>query len=120
MSYIQINLGGELRGLKFNQLAIEVIGNYNDSQTTTGFLYAMIYGGLKGNAYVKREELTVTFEQVCDWVDVMEDKEKVIAEVSKVLADTQIWQDLVKKGTEEIEEKKKAIESELTTTSSLL
>jgi hypothetical protein len=115
MSYIQINLGGELRGLKFNQMAIEIIGNYNDSQTTSGFLYAMIYGGLKGNAYVKREELTCTFEQVCDWVDSIQDKEKVIGDVSKALSETNIWQELVKKGKEEPEEKKKVTENEPTT-----
>lgn len=103
MSYIQINLGGQLRGLKFNQLAIEVISTHNDTQTNSGFLYAMIYGGLKGNSYVKREEVTYTFEDVCDWVDVMEDKENVITKVTACLTETQIWRELVAKGQEVIE-----------------
>lgn len=115
MSYANIVLGGKTRGLKFNQLAIELIGQYNDTQTTTGFLYSMIYAGLKGNAYVKREELELTFEQVCDLIDEMPNKETVVAEITKVLAETQIWKDLVKQG-EEAEEKKKATESMPTTT----
>jgi hypothetical protein len=115
MSYTTIELGGKTRGLKFNQLAIELIGQYNDSSTTTGFLYAMVYAGLKGNAYVKREELDATFEQVCDWVDEMPNKDTVVGDTTKVLAETQIWKDLVKQG-EEAEEKKKATESMPTTT----
>jgi len=116
MSYLQIVLGGRPRGLKFNQMAIELIGQYNDAQTTTGFLYAMIYGGLKGNAYVKREELDLTFEQVCDLIDELPNKETIAQEASKILAETQIWKDLVKKGEEIEEEKKKVIENSATTT----
>jgi hypothetical protein len=117
MSYITINLGGKPRGLKFNQLAIELIGQYNDSKTTTGFLYAMIYGGLKGNAYVKREELELTFEEVCDMIDELPNKETIVGEVTKTLSETQIWKELVKQGEEaEAEEKKKATESMPTTT----
>jgi hypothetical protein len=110
MSYIQVELGGKLRGLKFNQLAIEVISTYNDAQTNSGFLYAMIYGGLKGNSYVKREEPDYTFEDVCDWVDIMPNKEKVVADVTAILTETQIWKELVKRGQEVMaeEEKKKA------------
>jgi hypothetical protein len=115
MSYLQIVLGGRPRGLKFNQMAIELIGQYNDAQTTTGFLYAMIYGGLKGNAYVKREELDLTFEQVCDLIDELPNKETIAQEASKILAETQIWKDLVKKGEEIEEEKKKVIENSATT-----
>ena len=75
MSYTTINLNGKERGLKFNQLAIEIIAQYNDTNTNTGFLYAMIYGGLRGNTYVKREEADYTFEEVCDWIDAMPEKE---------------------------------------------
>lgn len=107
MSYIQINLGGKARGLKFNQLAIEIISVHNDTQTSSGFLYAMIYGGLKGNSYVKREEADYTFEDVCDWVDVMENKEEVITNVTACLTETQIWKELVKKGQDNIAEAEK-------------
>jgi len=107
MSYLQINIGGKLRGLKFNQLAIEILGTHSDSKTTTGFVYAMIYAGLKGNSYVKLEEPDYTFEEVCDWIDVMEDKEKVILDVTNTMTSTQSWKDLASKATSEPEEKKK-------------
>lgn len=117
MSYIQINIGGKERGLKFNQLAIELMSQYNDSNTTTGFIYAMIYSGLRGASYVKREEPDYTFENVCDWIDNLENKDKIINDVSAVLTETQIWKTLVKKGEEVVEEeKKKASESNALTT----
>jgi hypothetical protein len=107
MSYLQIELGGKLRGLKFNQLAIEIISTYNDLESNTSFLYAMIYGGLRGNTYVKREEADYTFEEVCDWVDAMENKEEIVAKVTATLTETNIWQTLVKQGQKLEDDKKK-------------
>jgi len=108
MSYIQINIGGKERGLKFNQLAIEIIGTHNDSETTSSFMYAMYYGGLRGNSYVKREDPDYTFEQVCEWVDNLHDKANVNEQVVKVMSETNLWKDLIKEGTEKLDEKKKA------------
>ena len=108
MSYLQLELGGKLRGLKFNQLAIEIISTYNDNKTQSAFMYAMVYGGLMGNSYVKREEPDYTFEDVCDWVDVMENKSEMIAKVTEALTSTQVWKTLVKAG-EEIESEKKKV-----------
>lgn len=105
MSYIQINIGGKDRGLKFNQLAIEVLSMHNDG-TAASITYGMIYGGLRGNSYVKREEPDYTFEQVCDWVDGLPDRVATIGKISKCLADTQLWQELVTKGKEILEERK--------------
>ena len=107
MSYLQIDLGGKMRGLKFNQLAIEIISTYNDLESNTSFLYAMIYGGLRGNTYVKREEADYTFEEVCDWVDAMENKEEIVAKVTSTLTETNIWQTLVKQGQKLEDDKKK-------------
>lgn len=107
MSYLQIDLGGKMRGLKFNQLAIEIISTYNDLESNTSFLYAMIYGGLRGNTYVKREEANYTFEEVCDWVDAMENKEEIVAKVTATLTETNIWQSLVKQGQKLEDDKKK-------------
>jgi len=109
MSYLQINIGGKERGLKFNQLAIETIAKYNDAETISGLLYAMIYGGLKANAYVKREEPDFTFEQVCDWVDELENKEEISDNISRCVMETQSWKNLTKSAeTENVEEEKKA------------
>jgi hypothetical protein len=70
MSYIQIEIGGKLRGLKFNQMAVEV---FTMHLTDVGFdastVYAMMYAGLKANCYQKQEEPDFTFADVVDWVD---------------------------------------------------
>lgn len=111
MSYTSIELGGKTRGLKFNQLAIELLNQYNDVQSTSAFVYAMIYAGLRGNTYVKREEPDYTFEDVCDWVDAIKDKAKVIEDVTKAMTETQLWKDLTastEKSEEPKEGKKKA------------
>ncbi len=105
MSYIQIEIGGKERGLKFNQLAIEIIASYNDGATTSSFMYAMYYGGLRGNSYVKREETDYTFEQVCDWVDELKNKSEVNEKVVNMMQSTALWQELIKDG--EDQEKKK-------------
>jgi hypothetical protein len=118
MSYLQLELGGKLRGLKFNQLAIEIISTHNDNSTNSAFMYAMIYGGLMGNSYVKREEPDYTFEEVCDWVDAMENKNDAITKVTEVLTSTQVWKNLVKAG-EQIEEEKKKVNNVTTISSSL-
>lgn len=112
MSHIKITLNQKEYGLKFNQLAIELISMYSDSSTTTGFVYSMIYGGMRGHSYVNRQEPDYTFEQVCDWIDEIEaaEKSQMVEDVSKVLTDTQVWKTLIKKGEEIINEgeKKKA------------
>lgn len=72
MSYIQVEIGGKLRGLKFNQGAIMWMQDKVDPtnfEATTG--YAIVWGGLRANCYVKGEEPDFTFEQVCDWVDAL-------------------------------------------------
>ena len=53
MSYIQINIGGKLRGLKFNQYAVIVMAQKSDLENyeaTAG--YAMVYAGLKAKSYM--------------------------------------------------------------------
>jgi hypothetical protein len=87
MSYIQIQLGGKLRGLKFNMFALEeytkrigialnyaiktnknnAIEDVSLSQAT--LVYACVYSGLIGNYYAKEIDQDFTFEDVTDWVD---------------------------------------------------
>jgi len=68
MSYIQVEIGGKLRGLKFNQGAHAEIAAIVGESTNAVFAgYAVVYGGLVANSYIKREEPDFTFEDVCDW-----------------------------------------------------
>lgn len=110
MSYIKIELGGKERGLKFNQLALEIMGSYA-GETTTQNVYAMFYGGLRGNSFVKREDPDYTFEQVTDWVDEYYAAKNydLIKNVEQVLTETQLYKSLVpeKKNEDKGEPKKK-------------
>lgn len=108
MSYIQVNIGGQLRGLKFNQMAVITMANYLDYENLTAtYLYSVVFGGLAANAFVKREEFTESFETVCDWVDEVsvEDAQKIQA----CFEETQVYKKLVEVGqasTEEMTKKK--------------
>ena len=85
MSYIQIEIGGKLRGLKFTQgtnilLQDKLVALDLLERKAFGTQY-IIWAGLKTNAVIKDEALTktvevdgklieeaVTFEDICDWV----------------------------------------------------
>lgn len=72
MSYIQLELGGKLRGLKYNQMAVITMTNYMDfNNLAATYGYALVYAGLVANCYVKREEPDFNFETVCDWVETL-------------------------------------------------
>lgn len=107
MSYIKINIGGAERGLKFNQGALIIFQGKIDPENiegTTG--YALIWAGLKSNAYVKGEEFTEKFETVCDWVDEL--PEQTILEVVKTFQETQAYKSIL---PEEKDKKKLAPKS---------
>jgi hypothetical protein len=117
MSYIKINFGGEERGLKFNQLSLEVyIQNLDYDAINTSSIYATFYAGLKGNSYAKKEDVTYTFEDVCNWVDKLFITDKsVIETVTKLFSETENYKNWISEFSEKIrllgeevtEEKKK-------------
>jgi len=74
MSYVQIEIGGKLRGLKFNKMAQLVIHEKVKPGNLMSGIYALIYAGLISNDYVKGNEPDYTFEQVCDWADELKDE----------------------------------------------
>jgi len=93
MSYIQLELGGKARGLKFNQMAVITMTNYLDfNNLAATYGYALIYAGLVANCYVKREEPDFTFEQVCDWVETLTPEQ--LTEVRAVFESTQTFKTL--------------------------
>ena len=68
MSYIQINIGGKLRGWKVNQLTLEEWSKRMGTSNTSA-VYSAVNAGLIANCYVKGVEPDFTFEDVCDWCD---------------------------------------------------
>lgn len=109
MSYIKVELGGKERGLKFNQLALEEMTSVAGEKATQN-VYAMFWGGLKGNSYVKREDVDYTFEDVCDWIDQLfaEKKMDIIKQVEETLTETQLYKSLVPEVKEEKKRLRKA------------
>jgi len=100
MSYLRLNIGGQERGLKFNQMAYVLFYQHVDlAEYMATMYYAIIYAGLKANAYVKREEFEHSFEQVCEWVDEMNDEYKAAA--LKAFSETTIWQKAIEEGKKE-------------------
>lgn len=105
MNYIQVNIGGKDRGLKFNQVALEVYSKHIDLQNAvnTSTIYATFYAGLVGNCYVKNEEVDFTFEDVTDWVDELYSKgKKEIEAVCKLWAETTVYREWLKEFKERV------------------
>jgi len=114
MDYIQLELGGKLRGLKFNQYTyIKFYEKVAQDDYIATFHYAAVFAALKSNAYVKGEEFTETWEDVCSLVDAMktEDKDKV----AEVFNNTAYFRKAVEDGEKIIEENEKKSQSESTT-----
>ena len=108
MSYVQIEIGGRARGLKFNQMAMEIMYQHYVEDSTAGNVYAMVYAGLRGNSYVKSEQPDYTLEQVCDWVDEISVKDPgLIKQVEDAMTSTEIFKELIKKGEENKKKVKK-------------
>lgn len=93
-------MGGKVRGLKFNQLSLEVFSKKIDyvNAAVNSTIYATFYAGLLGNCYVKGEEAYFTFEQVTDWVDELyeNNKKAEIERVCKVWAETNVYRTWLK------------------------
>jgi len=73
MNSIEITLNNEKKRLKFNQGALEVyrkkILALPIEMLNTGVVYACVYAGLMGDAYVTGKDFNESYETVCDWVD---------------------------------------------------
>lgn len=112
MSYIKVELGGKERGLKFNQLALEIIRTKNNPKSDIQNVYALFYGGLRGNSFVKEEEPDYSFEDVCDWVDelyIKPEAGEIIKSVSDVFTGTQMYQSLIASVEDKKPEKKRQL-----------
>jgi hypothetical protein len=109
VSYIQLEIGGKLRGLKFNQLSLEVYTknlNYGNA-INASTIYATFYAGLVANCYVKQEEPDFTFEDVTNWVDELyeQGRKKDIEKVCNCWAETHTYREWL----EEFKEKLRSI-----------
>lgn len=106
MNYIQIEIGGKPRGLKFNQLSLETYAKNVGTNVSTA-IYATFYAGLVGNCYVKQEEVDFTLEDVTDWVDELyeQGRKKEIEKVCELWAGTYIYREWLK----EFQDKLRAI-----------
>jgi len=106
MSYIQVELGGKQRGLKYNQMAVITMTKYMDYDNLAAtYGYALVYAGLVANCYVKREEPDFDFEKVCDWVEELS-PEKLI-KIRDVFEATQTFKKIADNATEPAEEQTK-------------
>ncbi len=74
MSYVQIEVGGKLRGLKFNKMAQLILSEKVKPGNLLSGVYALVYAGLVANDYVKGIEPDYSFEDACDWADLLSEE----------------------------------------------
>ena len=76
--YIQLELGGKKRGVKLGNYALMEYSKINgtgvvefNDENPIKLCTDLIYCGLKNNAYIKREIMDYTMDDVLVWVDDM-------------------------------------------------
>ena len=104
-SRIEINLGGKLRGIRFNQISLEIFSkNIVPEAPLASSIYATFYAGLYGECVVKREDIDFTLEDVSGWVDDLynENKREEIRKVCEMWEETNYYREWMKGFQEKI------------------
>lgn len=103
--YIQLELGGKKRGVKFGNYALIEYSKLNgtgvvefNEQNPIKLCADLVYCGLKNNCFIKKEVEDFTYEDVVMWVDDMP--------ISQITEITQVFEESVKatQGVVEIQE----------------
>lgn len=109
--YIQADILGKQRGLKFGTLATEQIFlelaklNADTNFYNSAMIAVIIYWGLYNNSFVKREEMDFTFESVVDWVDENTDQVETITNIVRTWEEAKSTQIMKDKVSEELKKK---------------
>lgn len=111
MSYYKFEWKGKEYNLKFNQLALEIMTSKASTSITSQNIYAMFYGGMRGNSYAKEEEPDYSFENVQDLVDEIyaEKRLEIIVDIEKALTETQLYKSLLPEIKDDKEKKSKQL-----------
>ena len=95
--YIQMDVLGRKRGLKFGMLAAQRImleaqklNATLGTEVDVALVPVIVYWGLFNNCFVKREDPDFTFEEVCDWVDEHVNEPNMFVEVIKCFYDSRV------------------------------
>jgi hypothetical protein len=103
--YIQLELGGKKRGVKFGNYALIEYSKLNNTgvvefneQNPIKLCADLVYCGLKNNCFIKKEVEDFTYEDVISWVDDMP-----IAQITDI---TKVFEESIKatQGVVEIQE----------------
>lgn len=85
--YIQADILGKIRGLKFGTLATEQIVlelaklNADTNFYNSAMIAIIVYWGLYNNSFIKREQMDYTFEDVVNWIEDNLDKQETLTEI---------------------------------------
>lgn len=109
MNYTTITINGETYGLKYGMASFRYLTDkfvegisFNGTSVNEIGISHIIYGGYYNNCLVKNEKLTLTFENIVDWVEQNLKNQEVlnqINEVVKVWTDTDVIKEVQKDGT---------------------
>lgn len=109
--YIQADILGRKRGLKFGMLAVQQIslesqkiGKILGASVDLALVPVIVYWGLYNNCYIKREEPDFTFEEVCDFVDENVSTPEIFTQIIECFYNSRI----IKGNTEQPTEEKKS------------
>jgi len=91
MSYIQIEIGGKQRGLKFSQgtlmLFQDSIKSYDEAEKKAFASHKLVWAALKTNSIIKGEDVDFSFADVFDWVESL--SEEVLLKIHAAFKESQ-------------------------------
>lgn len=111
MNYIQKEIGGKLRGLKFNRMAdAEYFKRVGNNENSIFKAHCMIWSAMVANCYVKGIEVDFTFEETSDWCEELPDAEqaKFYSDVMEVYKSVHKFEEDLPKENEDADKKKLA------------
>lgn len=110
-----MELGGKERGLKFNTVGLrEAWREMPADGEELKYRAAIIWGGLKGNDYAKKQEADYTWEDVTEWVDDLFFKKDndTLKKIVDAMQESQAYLSLLPKNDKEEDEKKSQEQTE--------
>lgn len=113
--YIQAEVLGKRRGIKFGMIAIQQIALESqklgkilgDNTVDLALVPVILYWGLYNNCYIKREDPDFTFEDVVNFVDDNVQRPEIFTPILECMYQSKIVKGEPKTG--EVEEKKSMI-----------
>lgn len=105
---MKIEIAGKEAGIKFNMYAVEKLATLKGDITNSSFVVGIVFAGLQGWFFAQQKEINISFDEVDTWVGKQAfGVSKELNEIIELWKESEGYKNLVKKGAEIEDSKKK-------------